>query len=285
MNVIQAEVLGMCFGVRDALALIDRVDRPEQVTIHGELVHNEQVLARLEARGFHQAQESRRRPLPMTATVLVTAHGISNAERQRLRQAGKQLLDTTCPLVERAHQAAQKLQEEGRHVLIIGKPGHVEVQGIIEDLRSYTVVPSAADVRTYPHARLGIMCQTTTPAVLAEEVRAAIAAQNPHADIRFIDTICLPTKEHQRALERMLEQVEAVVVVGGRNSNNTRQLVQRCQERGLPAYHVQDAADVRPEWFDGIDTVGLTAGTSTLDETIQAVYQTLASLPAPLAAV
>ena len=285
MKVIKADVLGMCFGVRDALALIDEIDRPKRVTIHGELVHNEQVLSRLHARGFQMVQESQRRPLPVTDTVLVTAHGISNAERERLRQAGKQLLDSTCPLVERAHQAAQKLQDAGFHVLVIGKPGHVEVQGIVEDLRSYTVVPSAGEVRTYPHARLGIMCQTTTPVPLAQDIRAAISEKNPHAEIRFVDTICQPTKEHQRALERLLDQVQAVVVVGGRNSNNTRQLVLRCQERGLRAYHVQGPGDLRPEWFDGIETVGLTAGTSTLDETIQAVHQALLNLAAPLAAV
>jgi len=275
MNVIKADVLGMCFGVRDALAAIDEVAEPERVTIHGELVHNEEVIADLHARGFQMIQESRRRPLPLTDTVMVTAHGISAAERLRLQKAGKRVLDTTCPLVERAHQAAQTLQAEGYHVLVIGKPGHVEVQGVVEDLRSYDVVPAPAAVRTYPHNRLGIMCQTTTPVPLANQIRAAIAEKNPHAEVRFIDTICLPTKEHQRALERLLDQVEAVVVVGGRNSNNTRQLVLRCQERGLPAYHVQGPDDLHAEWFDGVENVGLTAGTSTLDGTIEAVHRAL----------
>jgi 4-hydroxy-3-methylbut-2-enyl diphosphate reductase len=275
MNVIKADVLGMCFGVRDALAAIDEVAEPERVTIHGELVHNEEVIADLHARGFQMIQESRRRPLPLTDTVMVTAHGISAAERLRLQKAGKRVLDTTCPLVERAHQAAQTLQAEGYHVLVIGKPGHVEVQGVVEDLRSYDVVPAPAAVRTYPHNRLGIMCQTTTPVPLANQIRAAIAEKNPHAEVRFIDTICLPTKEHQRALERLLDQVEAIVVVGGRNSNNTRQLVLRCQERGLPAYHVQGPDDLHAEWFDGVENVGLTAGTSTLDGTIEAVHRAL----------
>jgi 4-hydroxy-3-methylbut-2-enyl diphosphate reductase len=285
MNVIKADVLGMCFGVRDALTLIDQVDHPERVTIHGELVHNEQVLSRLHERGFRMIKESRRRPLPLTDTVLVTAHGISNVERQRLRKAGKQLLDTTCPLVDRAHQAAQKLQEDGCHVLVIGKPGHVEVQGIVEDLRSYTIIQTPDEVSTYPYERLGIMCQTTTPVPLADDIRAAVAARNPHAEVRFVDTICLPTKEHQRALERMLGQVEAVVVVGGRNSNNTRQLVLRCQEKGLPAHHVQGPDDLQAEWFDGVETVGLTAGTSTLDETIDAVYRAMINFAAPVATV
>lgn len=275
MQVIKADVLGMCFGVRDALAVIENVDLPECVTIHGELVHNEKVLAHLEARGFRQATETGRRSLPVTDTVLVTAHGISQAERGRLEQAGKRLVDTTCPLVSRAHAAAQKLQKEGYHVLVIGKPGHVEVQGIIEDLRSYDVIEKVADVRSYPFKRLGIMCQTTTPVRHAEAIRAAVVARNPHAGVRYLDTICHPTKDHQKALERLLGRVQAMVVVGGSKSNNTRQLVERCREHGVAAYHVQSAADVQAWWFDGIETVGLTAGTSTLDATIQEVHEAL----------
>jgi 4-hydroxy-3-methylbut-2-en-1-yl diphosphate reductase len=278
MKIIKADVLGMCFGVRDALAIMNDIDRPEDVTIHGELVHNEKVLDALHERGFQMIAEARRRPLPLTDAVLITAHGISAKERARLAQAGKTLIDTTCPLVTRAHQAAQKLQQDGRRVLVIGKRGHVEVQGIIEDLASFDVIQSPEEVRTYPHAKLGIMCQTTTPVRHADEIRAAIRQKNPHADIRFLDTICHPTKDHQKALDQLIGEVEAMVVVGGHNSNNTRQLVARCQAAGLPAYHVQGPEDLRPEWFEGIDLVGLTAGTSTLDETIDAVEQALYSL-------
>jgi 4-hydroxy-3-methylbut-2-en-1-yl diphosphate reductase len=181
-------------------------------------------------------------------------------------------------LVTRAHEAAQSLEKAGYHVLVIGKPGHVEVEGIIGDLRAFEVIADPSQVRTYPERRLGIMCQTTTPSAHADAIRAAIALKNPHAEIRFIDTICQPTKNHQAALHTLLDQVDAVVVVGGRNSNNTQQLVRRCQERCLPTHHVQSADDLRPEWFDGIATVGLTAGTSTLDETIEEVYQALVQI-------
>lgn len=280
MKIITAEVLGMCFGVRDALALLERVERPEAVTIHGELVHNERVLDDLHARGFRMVGESRRLELPLTDAVLITAHGVSDAERARLQRAGKEIIDTTCPLVKRAHQAALKLQAEGRHVLVIGKRGHVEVEGLVGDLRSYDVISSADEVRTYPHARLGVMCQTTTPVRHAEEILSVVKERNPHADVRFADTICHPTKDHQKALERLLDEVDAMVVVGGRNSNNTRQLALRCRERGVPAYHVQGPEDVCPEWFEGIDTVGLTAGTSTLDATIQAVHDRLSEIAA-----
>ncbi|HZZ77062.1 MAG TPA: 4-hydroxy-3-methylbut-2-enyl diphosphate reductase [Gemmataceae bacterium] len=280
MKIIKADVLGMCFGVRDALAIMDDIARPEDVTIHGELVHNEKVLDDLSERGFRMVGEKQRRSLPMTDTVLITAHGISDKERARLAQAGKQLIDTTCPLVTRAHQAAQKLQADGYHVIVIGKRGHVEVQGIVEDLHSFDVISSVDEVRAGSHARIGIMCQTTTPVRHADEIRAAIKAKNPQAEIRFVDTICHPTKDHQKALERLMDEVEAMIVVGGHNSNNTRQLVLRCQARGLPAYHVQGPEDLRPEWFDGIDTVGLSAGTSTLDATIDAVEDAMQQMAA-----
>jgi 4-hydroxy-3-methylbut-2-enyl diphosphate reductase len=280
MKVIFAEVLGMCFGVRDALKSVGKIDQPATVTIHGELVHNEVVLDRLRSRGFAMAEERRRHELPTTDAVLVTAHGISNRERKRLEQAGKRLLDTTCPLVTRAHDAAQQLQAASYYVLLIGQPQHVEVRGIVEDLIHFEVVQKPEQVRNYHRPRLGICCQTTTPIQMVQEIRDAVARKNPDAEIHFIDTVCQPTKEHQNALERLLRQVEAVVVVGGRHSNNTRELVARCRNRGLEAFHVQGASDLRADWFVGVQTVGLTAGTSTLDETIHEVHRALMTIDA-----
>src|ERR1700730_9347385 len=132
---VEAEVLGMCFGVRDALKILRAIDRPEEVTIHGELVHNEVVLTQLSRRGFGMTKEGHRGELPDTPVVLITAHGVSDTERRRLEASGKRLVDTTCPLVERVHRAAQTLQAEGYHVLVIGRRAHIEVRGIIEDLR------------------------------------------------------------------------------------------------------------------------------------------------------
>jgi 4-hydroxy-3-methylbut-2-enyl diphosphate reductase len=278
MNVIRAEVMGMCFGVRDALKVIAGVDSPSEVTIHGELVHNEAVLSGLAADGFAMTTETDRRGFPETPLVLITAHGISDRERRRLTGSGKRLIDTTCPLVTRAHQAARKLHDSGYHVLVVGRRGHVEVVGIVEDLERFDVIETAEEVRTYPAKALGIVCQTTTPSRLVAEVREAVAARNPGSEIRFVDTVCLPTKDHQRSLERLLDQVEAVVVVGGRNSNNTRELASLCRERGKPALHVQSAADLDPEWFLGFETIGLTAGTSTLDTTIDEVHEAIVRL-------
>jgi 4-hydroxy-3-methylbut-2-en-1-yl diphosphate reductase len=276
MRVIRADVLGMCFGVRDALAVTDAIAEPTSVTIHGELVHNEIVQGRLRSRGFAvESEPGRCTSLPRTPLVMITAHGISDRERNRLEAAGKQLVDTTCPLVTRVHRAARALADAGCHVLVIGRRGHVEVNGIIEDLEHFDVIESAAEVKAYPYARLGIVCQTTATERLVAEIREAIAARNPGARIEFVDTVCLPTKEHQRALDRLLEQVDAVVVVGGAHSNNTRELVARSRERGKPALHVQSAADLDPDWFKDFATVGLTAGTSTLAETIDEVHRAL----------
>ncbi|MBI3861546.1 MAG: 4-hydroxy-3-methylbut-2-enyl diphosphate reductase [Planctomycetia bacterium] len=283
MQVIFADALGFCFGVRDALAAAERAERPDLVTIHGELVHNEAVLRSLNTRGFHSAAERDRDSLPPTPLVMITAHGVSDRERARLESAGKGLIDTTCPLVEKVHRAAQILAAEGRHVLIIGRPGHVEVRGIHEDLPSGEVVDSEKAVRTYPHDRLGIVCQSTTPPRLAASVNAAIRAANPHADIRFIDTICQPTRDRQDAVVRLLPHVDAVVVVGGSNSNNTRELAALCRDRGVPAFHVQSADDLQADWFRGYRVVGLTAGTSTLDQTIHEVHEALRQLDATCA--
>jgi 4-hydroxy-3-methylbut-2-en-1-yl diphosphate reductase len=278
MQVLMADALGFCFGVRDALAAAERTPCPETVTIHGELVHNECVQSRLYSLGFHSSTEANRGQVPATPRVMITAHGVSDRERARLEGSGKQLLDTTCPLVQKVHRAAQLLAAEGRHVLIIGRPGHVEVLGILEDLVSGEVIETVESVKLYACDRLGIVCQSTTPPRLAAAVNAAIRAANPHADIRFIDTICQPTRDRQDAVVRLLPLVDAVVVVGGRNSNNTRELAALCRDRGVPAFHVQSAADLDPTWFRGCRMVGLTAGTSTLDETIDEVRRALVTM-------
>ncbi len=277
MLVLEAAEAGMCFGVRDALAVLAGIDDPAAVTIHGELVHNGEVLAELDRRGFHRSPE-RERPVPATPAVLVTAHGISERERARLAAAGKVLVDTTCPLVQRAHAAAQALQREGRRVVVIGKRDHVEVRGIVEDLEAPIVVGALADVAAWPERRLGVVCQTTTPATAAAQLVAAIRAANPLADVRFADTICSPTKARVEAVVELLPRVDAFVVVGGRGSNNTRQLVATAAAAGVPVLHVEHAGELDGQWFRGHRVVGLTAGTSTLPRTLAEVRDALRAL-------
>jgi 4-hydroxy-3-methylbut-2-enyl diphosphate reductase len=275
MRVIRAESIGLCFGVRDALTAAIALTDPADVAIYGQLVHDPAVQERLAQTGFELVSEADRHELPYAPKVLITAHGVSQRRGDWLSAAGKQLVDLTCPLVRRVHLAAQKLHADGYFVVVIGRRGHVEVQGIVEDLERFAIVQAVGDVARYPSNRLGVVCQTTTPPRAAEQIRQAIERLNSSAEIRFIDTVCQPTRDRQMAVERLLEQVQAVVVVGGRNSNNTRELAALCREKGVTAFHVESAADLVPCWFAGLEFVGLTAGTSTLDETIDEVERTL----------
>jgi len=280
MEVIRAEAMGLCSGVRQALEYVAAVGDPRQVTVYGEMVHNETVNRGLARRGFRRLDEQRRgAALPETPAVLITAHGISDTERARLHGAGLRLMDTTCPLVRRAHDAAVRLQSQGCHVLVIGRRGHVEVQGLIGDLPRAEVVESAAEVRCYHQEKIGVLCQTTSTDGLVRSVLEALTAMNPGSEVRFVDTVCRPTRERQQALDRLLPLVDALVVVGGRNSRNTRALAESARARGVPAYRVESAAEVEAGWFQGCRAVGLTAGTSTLDETIEEVHRALLQAP------
>lgn len=274
MRVIRAAAMGMCFGVRDALEVVERLRTPEEVTIHGELVHNERVNGSLLERGFVMGTECRDgQGMPQTPLVLITAHGVSETERRRLKSAGKELIDTTCPLVRRVHAAAVIHQRQGWFVVVIGRPGHVEVAGVVGDLDPgrYAVVGQLDEVVSWNACDIAIVCQSTTPPFLAQSLRRAIEAANPQAAIKFVDTICRPTRERQRAMLDLLDQVEAVVVVGGAHSNNTAQLAELARRRGVPALRVNNADELDPDWLARFEVVGLTAGTSTLDQTIDEV--------------
>lgn len=281
MKVLAAEAMGLCFGVRDALAVAHAVEAPTQVTVFGQLVHNPVVTRDLATRGFHQIDEPSRAltPLP-TAAILITAHGISDRERGELDAMGKTLIDSTCPLVKKAHAAAQRLAAEDRLVLVIGKRHHVEIRGLTGDLPRFTIIETLADVTRYEADKLGIIAQTTSVEREVHMIVARIRALNSHADVRFLNTICQPTRDRQAALESLLSQVEVLVVVGGRHSNNTRQLVARATEAGRRAIHVEDASELAESLFSPDDTVGLTAGTSTLPETIRQVRSVLESFHA-----
>lgn len=282
MRVIHARAMGFCFGVRDALAAAEQVAHPAQTAIYGELVHNDQVRERLVERGFCNCSEEHRTVPPAVTQVMVTAHGVSDRVRRQLQSTGLTIIDTTCPLVRRVHAAAQRLASEDRHVVVIGQPGHVEVRGIVEDLTSSSVWATPADVDATPYPRIGVIAQSTTRPDTAAAVFAEIQRQHPHADIVWVDTICQPTRDRQEALEELLEQATVLIVVGGKRSNNSRALLQRALDRGKRAHFIQTAAEIEADWFQPSDVVGLTAGTSTPDDIIQAVSAQLETLAAVL---
>ena len=278
MKVIRAQVMGMCFGVKDALSTVMVMDNPEHATVYGQLVHNGEVLKRIKARGFSMMEERERTSVIPTPNVVITAHGVSDKERRRLEASGKTLIDTTCPLVRRVHQIARDLQEQGYFVIVAGRKDHVEVKGIVGDLERFAVVERPEDVLVYPADRIAVVCQTTTPPALLDVIFETISRRNAGKTIRLIDTICGPTRDRQDAVQDLLQRVQALVVVGGKNSNNTHQLRALGEKAGVPCFQVERASELQPEWFHALNTVGLTAGTSTLDETIDEVYTALVEM-------
>lgn len=280
MKVIRARAMGMCFGVKDAIQKVLALKDPRGAVVYGQLVHNPEVLRRMEERGITGMDENSR-SVPFSASqVVITANGVSDQEKNRLEAGGKSLLDTTCPLVRRVHRTARHFDQLGYFVVVVGRADHVEVKGLVGDLSHYTVVGRPEEVQSWEADRIAVLCQTTTSPTLLEQVFEKIARKNFGKEIHFVDTLCCPTRERQRAVEELLDEVEALVVVGGKNSNNTRQLKALAEHRGVPAIQVEGAAELKPEWFKDFTVVGLTAGTSTLDETIEEVYRALVSMDA-----
>src|SRR2546426_5077094 len=271
MRIRRATHLGMCFGVRDAISLA--LNQPHPVTILGDLVHNETVLQQLRSQGVniqHQVADI------TTPNVMITAHGASERALGRIRERGLNVLEATCPLVNYAHRAVARLLQEGYHPVIIGKRDHVEVRGLTEDLCEYDVVLTEDDVeRLQERPRFGIAAQTTQPIDRVRRLVELIRKRFPRSEVRFQDTVCQPTKHRQSAAIELAQQSDVVIVIGGAHSNNTRELVATCLKHCPRVYHVQSANDLRSVWFDGGETVGITAGTSTPDELIDQVEQWL----------
>jgi 4-hydroxy-3-methylbut-2-enyl diphosphate reductase len=284
MEVRMADHFGMCFGVKDAIELALRLTRQGPLTILGDLVHNPDVLTSMAAAGAAQA----RRPDDVaTRSLLLTAHGTADRLKRELRAQGRQVHDATCPLVKRVHLALARLVAEGRHPVVVGQADHVEVRGLVGDFADHTVILNEEDLELLAepvtrNPRLGVVAQTTQPLDHVRALVAALRRRFPAVDVRFIDTVCQPTKDRQEAMRRLIDETEVIVVVGGPDSNNSRKLTELARSLGRRAYQVARAAELEPEWFAGVRVVGLTAGTSTPDDTVALVRAWLENLAAPV---
>ncbi len=284
MKIHIAEHYGLCFGVRDAIAQAERLADNAPLTILGELVHNPIVRERLLARGVQERPLAEVGAAP-SAQVMITAHGASDAAREAWRGAGFGVADGTCPLVRHAHGQLATLVALGCQPVVIGKAGHVEVLGLTGDFPQTVVIEREVDVSKIPVApRYGVISQTTQPIEHVEAVVAALRAHFPQSEVIFRDTVCQPTKNRQSALKSLLARCDTLVVVGGRNSNNTLALVAAAQAAGRIAHHVMRAEELRAEWFLLSENVGVTAGTSTLKETVSAVVARLEEIEREVAA-
>ena len=269
----------MCFGVRDAINFARSKVAEHPITVMGELVHNTSVLDDLKKRGVRFKDKPEQ---VETKSAMITAHGASNRVRNRAKMAGLKISDATCPLVHYAHQQLRKLADAGCHPIIIGRRGHVEVRGLTEDLASCDVVLNKADIdalAVYPS--YGVMAQTTQPITRVRILVDYLQIRFPHAEVRFVDTVCQPTKQRQQAAVELAKQSDVVLVVGGANSNNTQELARTCGRFCERVYHVQGPDDLRAEWLPNTGTLGITAGTSTPDELIDAVESRVHELAQP----
>jgi 4-hydroxy-3-methylbut-2-enyl diphosphate reductase len=282
-KIVLAQVAGFCFGVRRAvdLALLERSRTMEAITTIGPVVHNAQVTGRLRTDGIEQAAK-----LDDVAggTIVISAHGASPQLRERASERGLKVLDVTCPFVTKVHRSAKQLMDQGYQILLVGDRGHTEVEGVVASIEScggrITVVSSAVEVDLLElGSKVGVLSQTTQYSATFCDVVAAVCRRV--SDVRAINTVCGATEELQQAATKMARQVDVAIVIGGRNSANTRRLREICAAEQIPAYQIEVAEEIDEEWFEGKRTIGLTAGASTPDWIIEDVARRInfGSLP------
>ncbi len=280
MKIHIATHYGLCFGVRDAIAQAEKLAASGPFTILGELVHNPVVHERLASAGVLQAPLEAVGKAP-TPQVMITAHGASDLARDAWRHAGFGVADGTCPLVRHAHGQLATLVAMGYQPAVIGKAGHVEVNGLVGDFPGTVIIESEDDFSALAGApRIGVISQTTQPIERVRVIEAALRERFPEAEVLFRDTVCQPTKDRQTALKKLLAECDTLVVVGGPNSNNTLALAAAAEAAGVRAFRIARPGELRPEWFEGAEHVGVTAGTSTLKETVAAVVARLETIAA-----
>ncbi|MDZ4278309.1 MAG: 4-hydroxy-3-methylbut-2-enyl diphosphate reductase [Dehalococcoidia bacterium] len=282
MEIILASEMGFCFGVRRAVEIMEdaTLQRGRMVSL-GSVVHNPQVVGKLKEKGLDvvaSPDEVRDRP------VAITAHGVGEEIVRELESRGVPIVDTTCPIVTRSQQWAKRLVDEGFGVIVFGDPNHKEVRGVLgwADGKAYAV-PSIDAIDDLPDdlpSRLGILSQTTeTEAHFAEFVRAVLERRMDRiSDLRVINTLCNATTSQQAAAEELAHQVDLMIVIGGRESANTRHLAEVAREEGVETYQVESAGELQREWLEGRERVGVTAGASTPDDAVEAVVARLREL-------
>ncbi len=269
IQIKRAQHYGMCFGVHDAIELAREESSSGPMTILGDLVHNESVMSELKASGV---EVERNVGSLKTQKVMITAHGASEKRVELVKARGHEVVEATCPLVKYAHRSVFKLVNKGYYPVIIGKRGHVEVTGMTEDLDEFTVIENQDEIPLIPlNAKYGVASQTTQPIGKVRAIVDKMSSLFNESEVKFIDTVCRPTKDRQQAAEKLALECDVVLCVGGKDSNNTRQLMVKSQQLGANAYHIQGPEDVHAEWFRDSKIVGLTAGTSTPMEIVDKV--------------
>lgn len=262
LSIEVASHAGVCYGVERALKLAAHAAESARgsVTTLGPLIHNPIVVRDLESAGVKGAQTVDE---VESGTLIIRAHGVVPQVIDQARAKGLEVLDATCPYVKKVHMAAEKLVREGYQLIVVGESGHPEVEGILGH------AGDAAHVVSTPHdldgvdlaRKVGVVVQTTqTPANLAAIVRA-LALRT--MDLRVVNTICSATQERQDSAAELASRADVMIVIGGKNSGNTRRLAEICMACCPRTHHIEDSSEIQRTWFEGVALVGITAGAST----------------------
>lgn len=253
---------GVCYGVERALKLAAHAAESARgsITTLGPLIHNPIVVRDLESAGVKGAQTVDE---VESGTLIIRAHGVVPQVIDQARAKGLEVLDATCPYVKKVHMAAEKLVREGYQLIVVGESGHPEVEGILGHAGDAAhVVSTPRDLDGVDLARkVGVVVQTTqTPANLAAIV-SALALRT--MDLRVVNTICSATQERQDSAAELASRADVMIVIGGKNSGNTRRLAEICMDRCPRTHHIEDSSEIQRTWFEGVALVGITAGAST----------------------
>ena len=281
-TVLLASPRSFCAGVERAIAVVEQLLEAHggPIYVRKQIVHNTHVVAELEARGAVFVEELS--AVPDGSTVVFSAHGVSPAVRAEAVERGLEVIDATCPLVTKVHTEARRFAARGDTVVLIGHAGHEEVEGTLGEAPDQMVlvqtVDEVAELTVADPARVSYLTQTTLAVDETTEIIQALSARFPALRGPASDDICYATTNRQDALTAITKESDLVLVVGSRNSSNSLRLVELARRHGVPGYLIDDPDDIRSEWLEGVDVVGLTAGASAPPRLVEAVIASLAEI-------
>lgn len=277
MEINLARTAGFCFGVRRAIKIaLKEAAKSSSVYMLGDIVHNEHVVRDINQSGISVVKQMD--AIPDDGTILLRAHGSRPQVYEEAREQGLTIVDATCPMVVEIHDEARQLEADGYKVAIIGDHNHDEVVSIAGHVSSSMVFATPQEAREHKafYKRLGIVVQSTQD---IENVRMIVSELVLKAqELKFVNTICRPTKDHQEEIRTMPTENDVMVIVGSFTSANTQRLTEIAQSINPRTHQVQSAGDLKPEWFEGVEKVGVSAGASTPDYIIQEVVERLAEI-------
>ncbi len=270
MEVILADNLGFCYGVKRAIQLAENSAAPGQVTnTLGPIIHNPQMVAKLAENGVGTVDSLDE---VKEGTIIIRSHGVGPEIYDRVEAMGLNVVDATCPHVRKAQSSAKMLADEGYQVVIIGEKHHPEVKSIIEWAGDGAVaIETEEEADALPkYGKLGIVAQTTFSAPKFKLIVERLLDKS--SDMKILRTICTATDQRQSAAMKLATEVDLMIVIGGKNSANTTRLAQLCSDN-CNTSHIETADALRDDWFDKIKKIGITAGASTPDWIIKEVYK------------